>query len=484
MSANPSQRRASRTPANEGTERSDTLATAMKILTKYTLVLDDKPSATHLLSGMKHLADTAKSKTDGDCIRALATYVEYVLARTDSKILATMLVERLEPVVNILESGTAAMRVENEETRRTIEQVTVLMDTFRTETQNAVKTIETLASQQATATASPTGSYAAVTASGLTNTVHSILPTSHATTLVHEDVKLRQVLLDGVIMVDERTGEWLSEEVLLKKAELVLDLMGDLAKKNAPGEGKEVRFRGLRILANEGLLYELNSSESASWLRNQDVKTVFLKYYGGGDNACFKDRTWQLLLDYTPVTLNVSDSAVLQAIEERNNLPLGTLKEAKWIKPPEYRTPKQRTALLLLGLSTVNAANQILRDGIHICGKKLTARKHTMEPRRCLKYQHLGARHFPAECKSIHDTCDTCGSINHATRQCEVLEPDEYRCVNCDMAGHASWDRLCPAFLREKQKLEKRQPDLKYRFFPVATNPSTWELIDEIQSLL
>src|SRR3954453_11282855 len=36
-------------------------------------------------------------------------------------------------------------------------------------------------------------------------------------------------------------------------------------------------------------------------------------------------------------------------------------------------------------------------------------------------------------------------------------------------------DRRCPTFKAECEKLDRRIPENKYKYFPVITDPSTWE---------
>lgn len=195
-----------------------------------------------------------------------------------------------------------------------------------------------------------------------------------------------------------------------------------------------------------------------------------------------KDRVWKLPVDFVPIQFQPEIDGTLRFVEHSNDLPDQAIVDAKWIKPPQHRTNGQKTALLLISFSEAKHANNILRDGLYIRAKKLWARKNMSEPKRCLKCQKLGTRHFAADCKVIHDTCGTCGSLRHLTNQCELTDPVKFHCVNCNVPGHAAWDRLCPTFLQQRQKIIARQADLKYRYFPLANDPNTWELLEEISS--
>jgi len=42
------------------------------------------------------------------------------------------------------------------------------------------------------------------------------------------------------------------------------------------------------------------------------------------------------------------------------------------------------------------------------------------------------------------------------------------------MAGHASWDRTCPSFIEASRRIELRDLESSYRYFP-SDEPWTWE---------
>ncbi|ETW79472.1 hypothetical protein HETIRDRAFT_27855, partial [Heterobasidion irregulare TC 32-1] len=137
------------------------------------------------------------------------------------------------------------------------------------------------------------------------------------------------------------------------------------------------------------------------------------------------------------------------------------------------RTEGQRTAHLLTQFKSANAANKAIREGLTIAGKLVYGRKSQQEPRRCLKCQQIG-QHFTVQCHQEGESCGTCGK-NHATKDCREQNPDHFWCVNCKVGGHASWDRMCPRFREEAERLKRRDPESTYRFFPIDTAQWTWE---------
>ena len=145
----------------------------------------------------------------------------------------------------------------------------------------------------------------------------------------------------------------------------------------------------------------------------------------------------------------------------------------RWMKPIEHQTDGQRTAHMLAKFSSARTVNKALRDGITVAGKLVYGRKPQQEPWRCLKCQHISS-HFAAQCPQDGETCGTCGKA-HTTRDCTERDTNNYWCVNCKLGGHASWDRMCPCFREESERLRHRDPESTYRFYPKEDVPWTWE---------
>jgi len=94
------------------------------------------------------------------------------------------------------------------------------------------------------------------------------------------------------------------------------------------------------------------------------------------------------------------------------------------------------------------------------------------EPRRCLKCQSMGSNHLAAECDQTA-VCGTCG-LEHRTVECTESDQRKYWCANCNLHGHASWDRTCPKFIECSKRLEQLNPESTYTYFP-TNEPWTWE---------
>ncbi|KAG2739589.1 hypothetical protein P692DRAFT_201729436, partial [Suillus brevipes Sb2] len=189
-------------------------------------------------------------------------------------------------------------------------------------------------------------------------------------------------------------------------------------------------------LPHGGILYELDSAESVLWFNTPAHRGKFATNFGS--NATFKDRSFNILVENIPISYNPSSIHANTEVETKGGLTQGSITKARWIKPITRRKPDQRTAHTIITLKSKENANQILRFGISIEGKKVYGRKLLPEPTRCLKCQSYDASHVAAECTQEHDTCGTCGA-QHRTAVCKVDDPNYYQCANCDCQGHASW---------------------------------------------
>ncbi|KIJ30591.1 hypothetical protein M422DRAFT_83889, partial [Sphaerobolus stellatus SS14] len=137
------------------------------------------------------------------------------------------------------------------------------------------------------------------------------------------------------------------------------------------------------------------------------------------------------------------------------------------------RKEGQKVAHLIVKVSGAEAANQILRDGMVICSKRVRGRKMAREPRRCLKCQRIDTTHIAANCTSAQEVCGTC-SANHRTKECKETNLAKFKCANCNMHGHASWGRECPAYQQTAQRIRQRDTEATYQYIP-TDEPWTWE---------
>ncbi|CAK5284048.1 unnamed protein product [Mycena citricolor] len=88
------------------------------------------------------------------------------------------------------------------------------------------------------------------------------------------------------------------------------------------------------------------------------------------------------------------------------------------------------------------------------------------------------------DCPLTRDICARCAG-EHRTGNCTKGD-DERECANCKTKGrphkrHGAADRSCPTFTDHLQASLQRNPDAKYRYYPVEDDPSSWTLTREAQ---
>ncbi|KAJ7353099.1 hypothetical protein DFH08DRAFT_956184 [Mycena albidolilacea] len=174
-----------------------------------------------------------------------------------------------------------------------------------------------------------------------------------------------------------------------------------------------------------------------------------------GGASVYKERFYNLVVQYIPVSFEPGRDRACEVVEDDNNLPQGALAQARWIKPIERCRDGQRVAHAVFRFNDPTAANRVIRDGVWA----------------------IGSNHIAATCRSIHDACARCGEM-HRTNECTV--PNNKRaCCNCRAAhrehrGHGVADRSCPVFEDLLQRALERNPEAAHPYFLVEDDPATW----------
>ncbi|PPR05017.1 hypothetical protein CVT24_010210 [Panaeolus cyanescens] len=216
------------------------------------------------------------------------------------------------------------------------------------------------------------------------------------------------------------------------------------------------------------VLLELKSRLTATWIRGED-RTIALATRLG---AVVQDRTYQVMVRRIPLTFDeeIRSPEAPARIADENKLDPSVVKSVRWIKPAERRSEDQRSAYAMISLTTPQAANCLIRDGVFLNEKHWhrPAVRSTKDAPRCLKCQHYG--HLAKDCPNA-ETCGTCGAA-HPTRGCKKLSTPW--CVSCKSNNHSSWDRECPVFIAESRKLVRNNEN-DYIYFPTE-EPWTWAL--------
>ncbi|KAG1818916.1 hypothetical protein EV424DRAFT_1323538, partial [Suillus variegatus] len=104
-------------------------------------------------------------------------------------------------------------------------------------------------------------------------------------------------------------------------------------------------FTSVRKLKRGGALFEVDSPDTKLWLNTPSNGKAFAQEFG---DTTIKDRTFQVIAEYVPISFNHESSSDLREIEERSNLSPGTMVKAKWIKPVARHNPGWRTVFCVI----------------------------------------------------------------------------------------------------------------------------------------
>ena len=110
----------------------------------------------------------------------------------------------------------------------------------------------------------------------------------------------------------------LSEEVLVQKANLALDL----ACEHGSPTPTEAQFISAWKTANKNVLYEVDLEETVTWLRSPEGQHLFASKFSA--EVSLASRPFSVLIEYIQITLEVDNLNVHRDIERRNNLPAGS----------------------------------------------------------------------------------------------------------------------------------------------------------------
>ncbi|PVF91231.1 hypothetical protein CPB86DRAFT_677478, partial [Serendipita vermifera] len=90
------------------------------------------------------------------------------------------------------------------------------------------------------------------------------------------------------------------------------------------------------------ILIEMHSQEAAEWIRKPNNMTKFLETFN--PDAFYKPRVYPVVLLFVPIDFNLGTTESLRELEEVAGCKEGDLISARWIKSPEKRHSKQKSA--------------------------------------------------------------------------------------------------------------------------------------------
>jgi hypothetical protein len=429
----------------------------------------------------------------GEAVQAVSTLIEDVVVDGLAERVAALVTSAVEiklsdsytklaDTAEMLKQGAAASAAKSTEAHERVERLTGAMEKAcqsLTDSSNAFAFGMTDRQIAATLGEGTDGGRCAQTeqGAGAARTSYADVikatPAEHIDAIARTELTRRQVIMRRDPAASSDAFAELTEKELVTKAQLAVQLLAgtDLEIPD------NIDFLHARRTAGGGVVLVMKTEEAAEWLRSEKVMPRFARELGGMTTAA--PTLCMVIAEYVPVAFNPETKYALESVERDSGLAAGAIREARYLKKIERRAQGQRVAHVMVGLISPEQANIAIRKGLVIEGKKVAARRHRMDPKRCMKCQGIGVNHNAAACKSIHDVCARCAEM-HRTDECLVSDFADFKCANCKTKGHGAADRDCPAFKEKARILHARMPNYAYRFFPTA-DPHTWEKEGEWQ---
>ncbi len=180
----------------------------------------------------------------------------------------------------------------------------------------------------------------------------------------------------------------LTEKALVEKANATLALLAEAGIRGPI----DMAFVSATRMCNKSVTYHLNAADGPRWLSQPAVRPKFIAHFEGASSAI--SSLLHCVVEYVPVSFDPTDLASVERVETANDLGAKTIQFAKWFKQPEHRLPTQRTAFMLMGFLTREAANLAIAKILVIDGRVCLVWKLLAEPRRCLHCQKWDPGHL------------------------------------------------------------------------------------------
>lgn len=195
-------------------------------------------------------------------------------------------------------------------------------------------------------------------------------PPGHTTVLAKSAIASRQILIDKAPGSDTNSMLKLTERELVEKANIAHDRIMAFEKPDG------LNFVGANRLRNGGVVFLLNTERAADWIKENTRD--FLDGLGG--EFIFKNRTYNIIAEFIPVTFDPTLEGELRHVENLSGLREHSFSDAKYLKPLARRKAGQAVAHMVFSFNTKEAANHVIEYGLIVEGKRVQARKSLTEP--------------------------------------------------------------------------------------------------------
>jgi len=173
-----------------------------------------------------------------------------------------------------------------------------------------------------------TRSYSAAVQQPASNTA----PVSAA--LTHAATREQQILFDPAPGEVLFTPDASPAEIATKIAQAFSTIQTD----NSPNAQIKATIR----LCNGGIIVEMSSVEVAKWIRISENRLKIIDALNLP--ASIKEQRFSIIVPFLPISSSIEDAEWRHSVEKENNLPVGVIESANWIKPRIRRAPEQWVA--------------------------------------------------------------------------------------------------------------------------------------------
>jgi hypothetical protein len=162
-------------------------------------------------------------------------------------------------------------------------------------------------------------------------------------------------------------------QVIVAKANLTLTAM----KSTLDDIPESIQFMSAKTLAKGNIPFNMDSSESAEWIRKGGVCMEFMQ--GFSAMSKIKDCEHSCVVKNVPISLHLSTESPLE-IESTNGLTPKSIILGHWIKPIEHCYEGQCTAFMIITFHTAEDTNKAIHNNFYIFSKCCTTCKLLPEP--------------------------------------------------------------------------------------------------------
>jgi hypothetical protein len=154
-----------------------------------------------------------------------------------------------------------------------------------------------------------------------------------------------------------------------KEAKSLMELKDKANETLAAIEDRD-KPKGARVdmvlkMCTRAIVLTFNCKEIVTWLKEPENKYIFTK--GFSEGLHIKEQQFNIIVLRVLTTFNPDTPEHLREVEETNSLKDRTILKAKWIKPGSCRRVDQTHAYTIISVSSAEAANLLIRDGMTIC---------------------------------------------------------------------------------------------------------------------